>query len=580
MARRRRRPRGVIRAAQLMGISDELAHTENLLEWAETVRYINDRPLRIPGPLREIYLSQARLLVLKKAAQVGATELAVNLLLHCADTGYAGRGNAGYFGPTDQVTSDIAQARVLRAVHDSPYLASRLGHDAGPSSSDLFRLNRGYVYMRSAGSESNLHSIDADLVVLDEFDRMHEDVRATAEHRLDSSRAGRLVVISTPTLPDHGIDRLYQEGDQREWLVTCLTCGREQPVTLDSIEISGHPDDPRFIAMLVCESCRDRLGPSLQQAWETGENGRWAARNPNGRYPSYHLSHLYQPHTDDWVADRYRDTRADDPQVVRQAYNQHLGEPWAFGTDNVSLAQLRRLAAKSTLTMQEHREGVNVHVMGVDVGRRFHCWTEGRLDGLPCLVSADVVDSFGELERLLATLRPGVVVIDGRPELHGAMEFAQRHADHVYLASYAPGVWPPRVDGRRTEAGEWLTDPRRRYQVRVDRTAAMDRVAQLLRGREGDAFGWSPRFVLPRDAAHVPNLFDHLSAPVRVTQRREGAGSITRWQEGARADDFFHAATYAMLAWYIDPKRDAFLFNESYPSRDSGGYAWRRGRGR
>ena len=51
--------------------------------------------------------------------------------------------------------------------------------------------------------------LEADLVILDEFDQMNEDVLANAIPRLRSSRVNFMRITSTPTIPEFGSTRCW-----------------------------------------------------------------------------------------------------------------------------------------------------------------------------------------------------------------------------------------------------------------------------------------------------------------------------------------------------------------------------------
>ena len=108
--------------------------------------------------------------VVMKSAQVGISELGVNLALHAADTACGGRGNVLFAMPTQNMMDDFAQARFDRAIQDSAYLRGRLQPEPpnrkGADSKRLKRIGPGYVYLRGTDSKRQIASIDADLVVL------------------------------------------------------------------------------------------------------------------------------------------------------------------------------------------------------------------------------------------------------------------------------------------------------------------------------------------------------------------------------------------------------------------------------
>ena len=91
-----------------------------------THRQIGSRPLWHLPALAAIARDDHPTVVLQKSAQVGATELLVNLALWAVDTEYAGRGNALFLMPTQNQRDDFSQARFDRAIQDSAYLRGRL----------------------------------------------------------------------------------------------------------------------------------------------------------------------------------------------------------------------------------------------------------------------------------------------------------------------------------------------------------------------------------------------------------------------------------------------------------------------
>lgn len=77
----------------------------DLLGWTEAHRRLGDAPMRIPAPLRALYRDDAPYVVVMKGAQMGLSEWAINLALHTADTGRAGRGNSLYVQPAARTSA-------------------------------------------------------------------------------------------------------------------------------------------------------------------------------------------------------------------------------------------------------------------------------------------------------------------------------------------------------------------------------------------------------------------------------------------------------------------------------------------
>src|SRR5665811_1535 len=100
--------------------------------------------------------------------------------------------------------------------------------DRGADSKRLKRIGDGYIYLRGSDSQRQVASVDADVVLLDEFDQMAEGTFALAQKRLASSQRGQLIVASTPRFPEAGVNTLFLQSDQRRYHIPCQGCGTEQ----------------------------------------------------------------------------------------------------------------------------------------------------------------------------------------------------------------------------------------------------------------------------------------------------------------------------------------------------------------
>jgi len=72
----------------------------------------------------------------------------------------------------------------------------------------------------------NLRSIPCDLIIRDELDLMDSDMAYMAKQRLKRSLFGHEINFSTPTFPNFGIDKAYEESDKRKWQIQCQSCGK------------------------------------------------------------------------------------------------------------------------------------------------------------------------------------------------------------------------------------------------------------------------------------------------------------------------------------------------------------------
>lgn len=520
-----RKPPRLPSVRRLSGL-DETVPPLDLLSWTERHRVIRGARMTIPGPLRALYADDTWFVVVMKGAQMGLSEYGINEMLHTADTRRAGRGNALFVQPTgdsiEDFVEDFVEARVLPAFDESQYLESRRGT---PDNTGLIRLGDGFVYWRASGSTTNLKSVDADLVVLDEFDEMAPGVYELARHRLDSSTDPRMRILSTPTFPGTGIEPLFLAGDQRRFLLTCTRCSAEQDLDWERNVVD---------ARRVCATCHASLEDVVAAAW-AGQGGRWHAGNPLAKYHSYHLSQLYRPRTDlRAVAAELADSSI---HTRTQAVNQYLGEPFSPEGGQLSQEELTRVTRAPFDTREV--AGIQDCWMGIDVGTRLHCvirHRSDRWDGVVrnYVVAAVEVDTFDEAAALMHRFGVAVCVVDALPEVRAVFAFQQRFPGQVYAAHY--------VEGQAMAITSGGQDPTQYYRLTLDRTVGMDTVAAEIRGGA---------VLFPSDAASIPGFFAHLKAPVRLIE--PGANGIirARYREGARPDHYFHAAVYAHYAQAI-----------------------------
>ncbi len=285
--------------------------------------------MRLPRALQDIYGDTHPRIVVQKAAQVFVTEYLINSAMFVADTLQGSNGTALYVMPTQAQVNDFSQARVDRAIGESPYLRTRVAPPppgrAGPLRQRLKKVGDGYIYL-SGADPKQLISIAADAVYLDEYDLMPDDVLPRATQRLAASTLGWLRVASTPRYPEAGIHALFLQSDQRYYFLPCPACGRAQRLEWE------HNVDPRR-GLVVCRSARCRAPIDL---WATGH---WEATAPgNERIHGYHLSRLYSPLAN--IPQMVFESQATTPAAMQEFQNSVLGETFVAPGGRLSIADL------------------------------------------------------------------------------------------------------------------------------------------------------------------------------------------------------------------------------------------------
>lgn len=493
------------------------------LEWAEKRRNIRGEPFCVPAPLRAVYADEAREIVVAKAAQVGASEYAINTALWVADTKAGRRGNSLYVLPAIAQSGDFVRARIDTAVEESPYLRERVKPLHGLFQSKvadnvgLKRIGQGWLYVRGSNAEAGLVSVDADAVFYDEVDRLKAGTLAYGQKRLGSSLLGWQRYVSTPIYPEVGIDALWLTSSRQRWQIKCEHCNEWQ--------VLSFPDNLREDGSTVCAACKasiDRLGP-----------GEWVAENPGVAVHGYHLTKLLSERAD--IAEvakiGYRILNRDetDQSTIQQFYNQDLGLPHAPEGGQLSRAEIEACIADYSLADWAPTRCT----MGVDVGAKLHVRINAPSPAGNSKSRVAVIRTVGwdDLPGLMRQHDVSCCVIDAQPETQKAREFANKFPSRVWLCYYPdPATWPHK------QAIVWKRDE---SIVQAHRTITLDALFAEVRER---------RTEYPREVMSLPEFVPQMMAPVRVIEK-DGRGELVgKYVEGGKADHYCHASNYEKIA--------------------------------
>lgn len=503
------------------------------------------RPILVPGKCLDfknhsyavdIYKDTSQILIIKKASQLFASEYLITYSLHmCDERG----GNVLYVFPTLGHVSDFSSARLGPAIEASEYLQSIVVESRGKQEKrgvdriTLKRIRDRFLYFRSSlvspsGLAPALKSIDADALIVDEVDECDSRAVPIARKRLGHSVIAEERLVSTPTYPDVGIDTLWIESDQREWMIPCESCGTRQVVTIkhivtdwDSLErpVAWHGQS-EGTAWPACEKCGKQLNRLAR--------GEWIPRFPGRAVVGYHPTKLISPIVD--LLQIVNNLNTTNETKRREAYNQDLGETYTPRGGQMTaevLDECRRDYGHGPIARDEP-------YLGADVGSVLHVVIrsgQDRTTGEYTQRFAGEVESFEELGRLMRKFKVRRAVLDAAPETKKAREFQ---------ASFPPGVvWLAYYldDSKRESSLTWKEDE---GVVDMDRTWSLDEMY----ARFYEGFN-----TLPANARDIPDYYDHLTAPVRVLEEKKMGHKVARYVE-SRPDHLAHAENYCRAAMF------------------------------
>lgn len=459
----------------------------------------------------------------KKSTQVGISAYLLRWVLYWPDQlGLTGL----YVFPRRKQMYDFADARVDAAIRRSEYLAGRVGNPGadlkGVDNKGLKRVGTGWVYFRGSESEDDLDSVDADVLCLDEFDRLKPANIPVAERRVSGEHSlGLIRRVGVPSIPNIGIDLKYRESDRRQWLVKCR-CGDEQPMTWgDNVDLER--------GMRVCRKCRRELTPGIVAA------GRWVAERPDVDKRGYHMSKLVVPRVD--VARLVERSERGAPEERQAFWNRDMAEAYApeegrLSPEAVAAAMSvgERAGARGVSGRELPYKGQHPVTMGVDVAtvRDLHVRVSEHFDpegNRRRALFIGTVTSFDDLAELMDRFGVAMCAIDHLPEGRLARSFAERFAGRVYLVAQTGAQ----------QAQPIVTHEDRRLAV-VRRVEAIDATFEAVRRQRNQ---------LPPDPP--PGYVQHLGNLIRLVEKSDDGRVAVRYVSTG-ADDFAFAEMYDLVA--------------------------------
>jgi len=362
----------------------------------------------------------------KKGAQMCFTETCVVRTLHGMIYNRYPQG-ALYLFPTQDDVTDFSKGRFAPLIADNPETVGR--HVADTDAANIKRVGKAMLYLRGARAtkkiegtkrtSSKLKSVPVDLIVYDEMDEMAPDMIELARERVSHSELQHEFFLSTPSIPDFGIDRLYSASDQRVWMIRCKACGTDTCLELEFPECLLETATGKVIR--ACKKCKQEIFP---------RDGRWVAQYPDrakdmvGWWISQLNSMYVDPGT---ILGLYKDPPNGD---LSEVYNSKLGMAYIAAENRLTVNDVYRCCSQDAM-LTSHPGPC---AMGVDVGKQLHVVIGFRPNDRMCKIAwVGRVSEFSDLHDLAQRFHVADTVIDALPETRKCREFqaAEQHAVHL-----------------------------------------------------------------------------------------------------------------------------------------------------
>lgn len=542
---------------------------ENVLAWASKYRRIEGRAFSLArfAPLRTIYADDHPHICVMKPAQRGVSEYAINRACFALDLG-AGKYsteknglNVAYLFPTQAALSDFSKERVSALRQETPHLERMFGQQ-GFRGVTFKQVGNSYLYLRGAWSEENLLSFAADVLILDEYDRMDPGARALARRRMAASVVRHELDVSTPTIPGTGIHELYLQSDRMRYWQPCPACGEAvvydflRDVRLDDAAYAEWKqwDKTQIRAAEVVLTCPQCKAPVDDLARCVA--GEWRADDPRVRtLRGYQIPALAFPMAD---LPRYALAAVSaDPSEQQEFWRSDMGLPYDASGSRITPPMLAALDAELPGGQLPDKQLWREVTLGIDVGARFHYRLSATDEGGHRVVrKMGTVATWGELTNLMVAHQVRRCVIDALPELHACAEWAAKFPARVVRAYYpasVPGGVPFKLALDKTT-------------VNVHRTMILDEVFDTVASLDER---W------PTAICRQPEIVDQLGALVRVIRIDDRGQDRAEWVH-TKPDHYHHATAYDRVA--LGLLRDARVSDKLPIIAQGSASGWQGGR--
>ena len=446
----------------------------------------------------------------QKAAQMGLTSKAMLRVAYGAR--YGGYRGILYLFPSKSDVTDFSKGRIDPLIDENPETIGKWIRDT--DAANIKRIWNAFLYLRGMKSRVGLKSVPVDFTVFDELDEASQNAVDMAMERMGHSEIREVLKLSNPTLPDYGIDKAFQETDQRYWLLKCDKCNEytclEETFPDCLLEANG-------AVFRACSKCHGELNPSV---------GQWVAKRPSitdkrGYHYSQLFSHFVAPAD---ILHQFRTTNN-----LTDFYNLKIGVAYVEAENRLSVQEVLDLCGNEGIASEDP----GPCFMGVDQGRDLHVVIgKKHPQKVGKIVHLDIYKDWEELDRLMRNFKVVRCVVDALPETRNARAFAERHKGKVYLNYY---------NVHQKGSYKWNE---KELIVSCNRTESLDASHREVQDQA---------IILPKECEITQEFATHLHNTAKKLEENEETGSKRYVYIKLGPDHFRHAFNYEAMARQNSP---------------------------
>ena len=440
-----------------------------------------------------------------KATQLGLTSLGMLRSIYGAR--YRGFKGILYLFPSRSDVIDFSKGRVTPLIEDNPDSIGSWVRET--DAANIKQVWNAFLYFRGMRSRAGLKSVPIDFLILDETDEAPQNAIDMAMERMAHSEFKEVLKLSNPTLPDYGIDKAFQETDQRYWLLRCPKCNHytclEDTFPDCLITTNGQ-------VIRACQKCKSELNPSV---------GEWVAKklsiiDKRGYHFSQLFSHFVDPRG---ILHQFRTT-----SNLTDFWNLKIGNAYVEAQNRLSIEEILALCGNEGIVSEDQ----GPCFMGVDQGKDLHVVVGKRCPPKAGkIIHIGVYKDFEELDRLMRNFNVSRCIIDALPEIRAARAFSERFKDKVYLNYY-----------NEHQKGSYAWNDKEMI-VSCNRTESLDASHKQIMEQS---------IVLPKQCEITQEFAKHLHNVAKKLEEDEETGSKRYVYVKLGEDHFRHSFNYEAVA--------------------------------
>lgn len=341
-----------------------VSHKSNIIDWIAENRTIKGKPwqwiFKEMSPygqevvkdfryLIPIYLDSHDTIVVKKARQLAFSEYGINKEMY--QTNRYAHTTAIHVFPLETQAKTFSNIRLTplfnkenspklyRLLSDPELVYGSAMQAAANVKVKQFVNNSNLILSFIAGSNSkstDALSITADFVFLDEAADLPAEKISDVIECMSASSYKYLTVVGTPDYAGTEFDRRFEESDQREWIVTCPSCGAKQQLDFETSIVQTKTSPDQNIRQrsskyyYACTECMVELN-------RTADCAEWVPQNHESDVHGYHPTQLLAS----WIsADDVMRKKRDNVKYPHKFYNFVLGETYSGGSKPITFQKL------------------------------------------------------------------------------------------------------------------------------------------------------------------------------------------------------------------------------------------------